>query len=161
MDGLENKIKLDKKTIIMLSGVGLLIMIGVFVYFVTAFKPEVPQKESQKIVTKNESKTYSKYVALSEDRSSTPSATIAPTELPSPTPDASPTVVADEGNLTLTLTPSPTEIILAVESPTATEDAAITSEPTQIAALPTTGMIEGGLLIFLVSISMIAFAFVL
>ncbi len=159
MDGLESKIKLDKKTIMMLAGGGLLVMIGIFVYFVTAFKPEVPQTESQKIVTKNESKTYSKYVALSEDRPSTPSATTVPTELPSPTPEASPTTAAEVEDLTLT--PSPTEIILAVETTTATEEAALTSEPTQIAALPTTGMIEGGLLIFLVSISMIAFAFVL
>lgn len=157
----------------MLAGGGLVVMIGVFIYFVTAIKPEVPDNQGQNVVTKNESKTYLKYVALNGDQASSPTQSVAaPTSSPSPTlkpsvtnsppltPEASPSAVVN-GNLTTT--PDPTEIILAVESPTNTaETVATTNEPTQeIASLPTTGVIDGGLLIFLISFSMIAFAFVL
>lgn len=142
-----------------------MVLVGVFIFLVNAFKPQPQQPPTQEVVTKNEDKTYLKYVALKEDKVASGSPTIEPpTATPTPTLKPSVTSVASNGAQT-TLTPQPTEIILAVNSPTATAEAQAqsqpTSAPTTVASLPTTGNITGSVFVFLVSLSMIAFAFVL
>lgn len=108
----------------------------------------------------------------------TPSATVKPTSKPisSPVPteiSLSPTV---EPTMTITssptpttlpeVTPSPTEVILAVISPTIEESlsptttVSTTTSPTIIASLPTTGIVDRGLVIFAVASLLILFSFV-
>lgn len=165
MDGLANKIKLDSKTsMIMVTGV-VMVLVGIVLYFMTSSQSPTPQSPSQQVVTKNEDKTYQRYVALKEERPASESAaTESPTGSVSPTATRTPTPTPTkkvQPQTTVTTTPEPTEIVIA-GSPTVTpESTSPTSEPTEVATLPTTGNIQGGVLIFLVSISMIAFAFVL
>ncbi|OGK52257.1 hypothetical protein A2970_01840 [Candidatus Roizmanbacteria bacterium RIFCSPLOWO2_01_FULL_44_13] len=148
------------KTTLTIGGIFVLLGLSIFFYFrFIAGRPSTIEKP-QKIVTKAQNKTYLKYVALSNQEPTT-APTATPTEILSPTPtDAASGITSTEIS---TPSPSPTEIIVALATPTnsATDEAQITTEPTAIAQLPTTGLIQGSIIIFLIAASMIIFAFVL
>src|SRR3989344_2538322 len=153
---------MNKNFKIILVGGGVFILLGflVFFYFQLIVAPSPKTSSPQEIVTKAQNKTCLKYVALNNQEATT-APTTTPTEALSPTPtDADSTITPTEIS---TPSPSPTEIIVALTTPTssATDEAQITTEPTAIAQLPTTGLIQGSIIIFLIAASMIIFAFVL
>lgn len=156
MDGSVNKIKLDTKTILILAVGGMVVLIGA-IMFTSSTSTSDSQSGVKEVVTKTQSKTYSKYVALNESSGieASTSPTLGPTV--SPVASASPTVEPTSG---LSPTAEPTEIILAGPSPTATASSVTQNEPTKVTSLPTTGTVEGSIFVFVVSLSLIAFAFV-
>lgn len=146
---------MDKNLKTIVIGVGGVVLLGlvafVFFQFFGGNKQETP---TQSVVTKLQDKTYLKYVALKGEEP-----TAEPTAEVTVTPTASLITPTTEE----TLSPSPTEIIVALSTPAsgATDEAQTTTAPTTIAELPTTGLIQGSVVLFLIAASMIVFAFVL
>ncbi len=161
MDGLENKFKLDKKTTPILIGGVLVVVIGLVIYLFASQAPPQSQSTGQNIVTKTENKTYLKYVALDKPTQPVTPTNPVPTHTPTPTGTSGQVISPTGTGVAAESSPSPTEIILTSLSPTANAEAVATGIPSQVAQLPTTGMIEGSLAIFLVSLSLIVFAFAL
>jgi hypothetical protein len=142
-----------------LTGVGIFLTAGllIFIYFQFIAPSNSTPDSTRKVITKAQSKTYLKYVTLN-NQEVTPTVTVT----------ISPTVTISELTPTTTIeqstTPevSPTEIIVAlVPSGSATNEAETTAGPSTIAELPTTGLIQGSIVIFLIAAFMIVFAFVL
>ncbi len=141
---------MDKKIKTILVGGGAVALLGLVVFIFFKFSGSPAKAPTQEVVTKAQNKTYLKYVALEN---------VSPTVVPLPTSEVTP----NPTGTTLTSTPSPTEIIIALSTPTssATEGGQTVAEPTTIAELPTTGIIQGSVVMFLIAASMIVFAFVL
>ena len=148
------------KIILGIGGAVLVLGLGFFIFS----RPSAPTP-ARETLTKAQSKTYLKYVSLN----GAVSPTVSPTLALSPTAAATVTPVVVETTPTpepsVSITPEPTEIILAQVSPTGSEvssssEAEIT-ESSSIAQLPTTGIISGSIVMFLAAFSMLVFAFVL
>jgi len=139
------------KQLVMIGGVIVIIIMAVLLVwrFLLTSSQQNSQKTSQTPVeTRAQDKTYFKYVSLIPSNSTltetiTPAITITPIVTLLPTTTLAPTLTS-----TPTQEPSPTEVIV------------VQSSPTQAVQLPETGMIEGSLAIFAVSLSLIVFAFV-
>lgn len=140
---------------------GALILGFLFVVFFQS-TPATPSTPRQTI-TKVQSKTYLKYITLNGGVSPTvpPTATVSPTLAATVTPEQETTPTT---GVTGSITPEPTEIILAQISPTEASSSAELTEATEapaVAQLPTTGIVSGSIVIFMAAFSMLVFAFVL
>ncbi|MFH0979592.1 MAG: hypothetical protein V1803_01455 [Candidatus Roizmanbacteria bacterium] len=154
-------IKKENKTL--LIGVSALTVLTAVLFFIISMRSS--QKPSPDNIAVNITLTPSATVKPTSKPTSSP----APTNKTSLSPTVKPTMTVTSSPTPTTLpeiTPSPTEVILAVISPTKetslspTTTESTTISPTTIISLPTTGIVDRGLVIFAVASLLILFSFV-
>lgn len=147
--------------VLLIMTVGLMLSIVYIGYMLTAMPEKSPQIAPRK--TKAQSASYSKIISLNtqgglDETQLTPTLTMTPTVSPSNSPTSS-----------ISITPSPTEIILAYKNPTitdrvslpsATVTASASATPTKTAVLPKTGFINNTIIFFGVSALVIFVSFI-
>lgn len=154
-------IKKENKTLLIgVSGLAVLTLVLFFIISMRSFSKPSPDNIAVNItiVPSPTVKPTSKptgFLTPTNKISLSPTVKLKTTSTPSPTPTTLPEV-----------TPSPTEVILAVISPTVDIDSSTTTtestatSPTTITSLPTTGIVDRGLVIFAVASLLILFSFV-
>ena len=144
-------IKKENKTLLIsVSALAFLTIVLFFIISMRSFSQPSPDNITVNI-TKPTNKPTSSPTPVDEINLSP---TVKPTTTLTPSP--TPTILSKAS-------PSPTEVILAVISPSSEPEvtsSSVTVSPTKITSLPTTGIIDRGLVIFAVASLLILFSFV-
>jgi len=165
----------NKMVLIILSGLGVL---TVALFFILSFrsKPEAPESPVSIQLTSTPKPTFKPRATLPIEPTTSGQLGFLPSASPSASPTVSPVIsptkaITPTSKVTASPSVSPTEVILAVVSPTAAlttttsvspsvSVSGTTATPTTITSLPTTGIVDRGLMLFAIAYLLIFFSFV-